>query len=50
MANPFGVPESGYSHVLVDDSGLEFEILQKPYTVLKLAALFEQAISAGSRE
>jgi PAS domain S-box-containing protein len=37
---------SGYSHVLVDERSLEFELLQKPYSVRELTALFEQAVPA----
>jgi len=37
---------SGYSHVLVDERSLEFELLQKPYSVRELNALFEQAVPA----
>jgi PAS domain S-box-containing protein len=37
---------SGYSHVLTDERDREFELLQKPYSVGELQALFGRAVSA----
>ena len=40
---------SGYSHVLADERSHEFELLQKPYSVRELQALFERAVPSVMR-
>jgi CheY-like chemotaxis protein len=40
---------SGYSHVLADEGSHGFELLQKPYSVQELQAIFERAVPAAKR-
>ncbi|VWX61920.1 Histidine kinase [Burkholderiales bacterium 8X] len=40
---------SGYSHVLADERSREFDLLQKPYSVRELQALFERALATSKR-